>query len=36
MAKFEKGDEVLVTNGDLHTHRPEYYPASGLMVQCGA
>lgn len=29
MAKFKKGDEVLVTNGDLHNDRPEYYPAAG-------
>lgn len=29
MAKFKTGDEVLVTNSDLHKHRPEYYPAAG-------
>lgn len=29
MAKFKKGDEVLVVDGDLHKHRPEYYPAVG-------
>ena len=29
MAKFKKGDEVLVVDGDLHKHRPEYYPAAG-------
>lgn len=29
MAKFKKGDEVLVIDSDLHKHRPEYYPAAG-------
>lgn len=29
MAKFKKGDEVLVVDGDLHKSRPEYYPAAG-------
>lgn len=29
MAKFKKGDEVLVTDGYWHKRRPEYYPAAG-------
>lgn len=29
MAKFKKGDEVLVIDSDLHKSRPEYYPAAG-------
>ena len=29
MAKFKKGDEVLVTNGDLHKLNSRYYPAVG-------
>ena len=29
MTKFKKGDEVLVTNSNLHKCRPEYYPAAG-------
>lgn len=29
MAKFKKGDEVLVTNGDLHKLNSRYYPAEG-------
>ena len=29
MAKFKQGDEVLVTNSDMHKRRPKYYPAEG-------
>ena len=29
MAKFKKGDEVLVIDSDWHKHRLEYYPAAG-------
>lgn len=29
MTKFKKGDEVLVTNGDLHKLNSRYYPAVG-------
>lgn len=29
MAKFKEGDEILVTNDDLHPAFPNYYPAKG-------